>query len=168
MRVRGEALMKRARSNLAYTMMHVKTVPFKRVDLGPCGDEAMFGSARFFVLGSASEFEEVYPGRDRGDLPAIDFKNHLLIVAYRGICPTGGYTIEITCVHEAEDGIHVQIETKDPNPDDFVTLAMTNPHDAVVIPRKSIASMRKRAFVFHSEEHSHLATVNQTLVGAPL
>ena len=78
----------------------------------------------------------------------VDWSRELVIVAERGECPSGGFTVSITALERMEGGdLRVSVAFSDPGPDDFVTLAMTFPRDVVVVSRKELAGITRLVFV---------------------
>lgn len=131
-----------------------KPVPFERVSLGPYGDEAMFESPRFFVLLSEAEYRDVYGFRRAHEDPQepkhgpkVDFEKHILITVHRGLCPTGGYTVKIVDITAFRNEVRVYVRRRDPKPDEIVTLVMTYPYDAVLVPRAFIPPSKHTLFV---------------------
>ena len=68
------------------------------------------------------------------DLPAIDFQKHMVIGAFMGTRPTGGFSVHITRVVQ-NDKVVVTVREQGPAPGDMVTMALTSPYHVVVVPR---------------------------------
>lgn len=71
------------------------------------------------------------------DLPEIDFEKNTLIAVFMGTTSTGGYSVEITKISESSKEINVRIKYLTPAPDDFVTMALSQPYHLVIIPKTS-------------------------------
>lgn len=68
------------------------------------------------------------------DVPEIDFQKHMVIGAFLGTRPSGGYSVSIARIVE-NDKIQVFVRQQSPGPGDMVTMALTSPFHVVVIPR---------------------------------
>lgn len=83
----------------------------------------------------------VSPQAVRGIDPAFDFAKELLLIAYLGEAPTGGYGIQVRSVEwtppaRGEEGkVTVRLALWSPGPDAFVTQAFTYPRDVVALPK---------------------------------
>jgi len=100
----------------------------------------------YLVITSAGQFCEAFGTTDP---PAgIDWRREFLLVAQRGECPTGGYTVTIKTVSLSAPGeLTVEVVQSDPAPDDFVTMIVTYPRDAVAVPRHGLERVRRVIFV---------------------
>ncbi len=73
-------------------------------------------------------------GRDLLHDPGV-WADRLLLVAMRGYCPTGGYSITIDSLLRHDDNlVYVRVSEQDPAPDSMVTMAITYPYHIVEIP----------------------------------
>merc|ERR1712080_427547 len=63
--------------------------------------------------------------------PLIDFAHNLVLAAFRGTFPTGGYGVEITKVRDTRDALVVHVKTRDPGPSSITTQAITQPFHMV-------------------------------------
>lgn len=68
------------------------------------------------------------------DVPEVDFQKQMVIGAFLGTRPTGGFSVRITRVTQ-NDKIVVCVAEQSPGPDDIVTMALTSPYHVVVVPR---------------------------------
>lgn len=64
-------------------------------------------------------------------IPEVDFENEMVIAVSPGPLPTGGYDVEIVEIFDLGDKLEVIVVFEEPNPDDFVTEAITQPHHIV-------------------------------------
>jgi hypothetical protein len=71
------------------------------------------------------------------DVPAIDFGTESVIVAAMGTRSSGGYSIAIESVHEAEGQLYVTVRETSPGQNCFTTAALTAPVHAVRVPRRT-------------------------------
>jgi RNA polymerase sigma factor (sigma-70 family) len=69
------------------------------------------------------------------DIP-IDFTKEMMLLAYAGSKPSGGYSISIRKVVESEGRLLVEVIETQPN--EGATSAFTYPADAVIIPRSDL------------------------------
>lgn len=73
-------------------------------------------------------------GRDLLHDPGV-WADKLLLVAMRGYCPTGGYSITIdSLLRHDDDLVLVKVSEQDPAPGSMVTMAITYPYHIVEIP----------------------------------
>lgn len=84
----------------------------------------------------AAFWEEFEAGREpRSDPPPVDFTTHVVLVAAMGGRPTGGYSISIEGVFEAQDRLTVRVLERSPGSSCIVTQAATRPVTGVRVPR---------------------------------
>ena len=75
-------------------------------------------------------------GRDLLVNPGI-WADQLLLVAMRGYCPTGGYSIAIESLVRGDgDNVYVKVGEDDPAPGAMVTMAITYPYHIVQVPNE--------------------------------
>ena len=74
-------------------------------------------------------------GRDLLQKPGM-WADQFLLVAMRGMCPTGGYSIAVEQLVRQGDTVQVQVTETDPAPDAMVTMAFTYPTHIVAIPEE--------------------------------
>ena len=95
-----------------------------------------YDSEAYLVIRDEGEWESVWSKAMRGISPAleppkIDFSSEIVIAAFMGECPTGGYSIEIREIVEEQDKITVIVEKRYPRPGSVVTQALTKPYHIV-------------------------------------
>lgn len=84
----------------------------------------------------AAFWEEFEATREpKTELPAVDFTTHVVLIAAMGSRGTGGYTISIEAVFEADDRLLVRVLERSPGSNCIVTQAVTRPTTGVVVPR---------------------------------
>lgn len=71
------------------------------------------------------------------ELPEIDFEKSTIIGVFMGTTSTGGYSVEINKIAERTKQITVRLKYSSPAPDDFVTMALSQPYHLVIIPKTS-------------------------------
>lgn len=69
--------------------------------------------------------------------PLIDFDKNTVVGVFMGTVSTGGYYIEIEEVTECTKQLLVSFNITSPAPDDYVTMALSQPFHLIVIPKKS-------------------------------
>ena len=69
-------------------------------------------------------------------VPELDFDSEMAIVAAMGTRPSGGYSIHIDAVREADGQLHVAVREVSPGPNCLVSFAMTAPVVAVRVARR--------------------------------
>ncbi len=70
-------------------------------------------------------------------LPEIDFMNYTLVGISIGTRSTGGYSVEIVEIYETPEKVEIIYKISSPAPDDYVTMALTQPYHLVLIPKTS-------------------------------
>ena len=81
-------------------------------------------------------WEEVFSiYQPTSDLPEIDFEKNTLIGVFMGSTSTGGYSVEINKIAEGAKQITIRLKYTSPAPDDFVTMALSQPYHLVIIPK---------------------------------
>lgn len=96
-------------------------------------------AGKYFAIKSDAEWGPVL-GRLAAELPApIDFNKDMLIAAFQGSRPTGGYSIEIMKITEKDNNIEVYIKEVSPGPrwSCFVTEAFTSPYHIVKLKKSA-------------------------------
>lgn len=91
------------------------------------------------VIRTMDDFEriwrELYSGRDPlPEMPVIDFETEMVVGAFAGQKPHGGYGVEISDVVRT-DKLAVKVITTKPGDDCGVTMAINAPYHLVKIPR---------------------------------
>lgn len=77
-------------------------------------------------------------GRDLLHDPGV-WADKLLLVAMRGYCPTGGYSITIDSLLRHDDNlVLVKVSEQDPAPGSMLTMAITYPYHIVEVPAELI------------------------------
>ena len=67
------------------------------------------------------------------ELPKIDFQKEMVIAVFMGERKSGGYEIEIREIIKTEKEIVVEVEEKEPSPESFQSMAITQPYHIVVV-----------------------------------
>lgn len=67
--------------------------------------------------------------------PSVDFTQQMVLAAAMGQRPSGGYTISIAEVHANNGLVVARVMERSPGSDCIVTMAITAPATAVLIPR---------------------------------
>ena len=67
--------------------------------------------------------------------PAVDFERHMIVVVGVGPRPSGGYTVFIERVSHGLRGLDVRATSASPGAECGVTLSITSPLHAVLVPR---------------------------------
>jgi hypothetical protein len=69
------------------------------------------------------------------DLPSVDFSRQMVLAAFMGRKPTGGYTVQITRVVAENGTITVTVRETAPSPNTPVIQVLTHPFHIVVVPK---------------------------------
>jgi hypothetical protein len=89
--------------------------------------------------------------------PAVDLGSDIVIAAFQGVKPTGGYTIEVTSVKEESGTVNVYVEAVEPLPSNMVSQAFTSPYDIVTVSRADLGLTGEVKFSFWDTAGRHLA-----------
>jgi hypothetical protein len=111
-------------------------------------------------------YRTLYPPeyvKDIPPAPAMDFGRELVIAAFQGVKPTGGYSIEITAIKGAGSTINVYLNMVEPLPRDIVTQVFTSPYHIVKVSRDDLGERGEVKFSFWSSSRQHLAVVAVTI-----
>lgn len=86
------------------------------------------------VYRSESDFEVFWKQHvgGTGSLPSVDFKETMVLSTFRGDQISGGYTIAVDSITETDTEIVVKTKISDPEYDDVVTMAITQPFHVVI------------------------------------
>jgi hypothetical protein len=85
----------------------------------------------------ASIWADIMEGRSpTPSVPQVDFASEMIILASMGGRVTGGYSINIEAVQEAEGTVYITVDERSPGPTCFTTDAFTAPLAAVRAPRR--------------------------------
>lgn len=68
----------------------------------------------------------------------IDYTKNVVLFAYLGTAPSGGYGIGIEKVTMTGNQVTVKVRTRNPAPGEMVTMAITHPADYVLLDRKVV------------------------------
>ena len=79
--------------------------------------------------------DRVMPKPER---PAVDFSREIVVLVAMGQRPSGGYAVAIDGVFEADGRLYVRVNERSPGQSCFVTAALTQPVDAVRVPRRDL------------------------------
>lgn len=95
---------------------------------------------RRFVITSAAAWEQfwvqVMANRSpQPPVPAVDFSENAVIVAAMGSRGSGGYTIDVDALYEANNKVYAVVMETSPGDRCGVTLGITAPVTAVQVPR---------------------------------
>jgi hypothetical protein len=93
------------------------------------------------------------------DRCSVDFETEFVVVACRGECPTGGYSVSIVEGWVTDDELICDVELEDPPPNAFVTLAMTFPQAAAAVARAPFDGLPARVLLRESSSSDELAVV---------
>ncbi len=96
-------------------------------------------------------------------LPAPDLGSEIVIAAFQGVKPTGGYSIEVASIEEEEGTVNVYLNVVEPQPSDMVSQAFTSPYDIVKVSRAELGLTGEVEFSFWDNFGRHLAAEYATL-----
>lgn len=101
------------------------------------GSMSEWGGGRAIQLVSdARAFADVWRSLGGGrNMPDVNFESRSVILVRQGQRPTGGYSIAVTGVSQAQDGLVVRVAEQAPPPDSMTTQVITSPYVLVSIAR---------------------------------
>lgn len=102
------------------------------------GDSSGITGKRLLVIRDVDEFTEFWSDHvsilaPQPAQPDIDFEASMVIAAFAGERPSGGYAITIEDIRENNEFIIVEIEIETPGDNCATTQALTQPHHVVLI-----------------------------------
>lgn len=89
---------------------------------------------RRMVLRDANGFAQLWSELGAGERPDVDFTQNVVVVAAAGEQPSGGHSIAISRVSQADGQLTIQVVETTPGPNCVTTGAATRPVDVVVVP----------------------------------
>lgn len=113
------------------------------------GTHSGYQSANQMVIDRPEQWADLWYQHTAGSeppppVPQVDFTRHSVVAVFAGEKPTGGYSVEILGV-ETKDfqignppSLVIQVEYRQPQPGDFVTDAITQPHHMIRIPQIAV------------------------------
>ncbi|MDC7220550.1 MAG: protease complex subunit PrcB family protein [Spirochaetales bacterium] len=108
---------------------HLSQKDFEEVGIGFNGP----ADQEYLVFHSYRELDPYIPREDL--FREIDFEKEILLAAFMGEQPTGGYMNRISSLEEGSETLTVYIEIIEPAPGDFVAQMITSPWHVVVTAR---------------------------------
>ena len=108
-------------------------LPFETLDRG---SNSGYLEADCVAVRSAVQFEtlwrQVYRTRSPAPpMPELSFEDGIVLAAFMGRKPTGGYSVTVETVRLGEKEIVVELRRRSPGPDEIVTQALTAPYHLV-------------------------------------
>ncbi len=85
------------------------------------------------------------------------------MAAFRGVMPTGGYSLKVSAVRVGDGSVEVVAELKDPPPGSMVSQALTCPYSVVSISRGELGISGRASFVLTDEGGRRLAEAETSL-----
>jgi hypothetical protein len=97
-----------------------------------------FTERQRLVIRSADQWAEAWaritgPARPA---PAVNFAREMVVLVAMGERPTGGYVITVDGVYDADGRLYAEVKEASPGPLCGTTEALTQPIDAVRVPRR--------------------------------
>lgn len=99
-------------------------------------DDSEFRESRRQAIRGPDAWAEAWRQLDReGRAPDVDFADHMVILAATGTRPSGGYGIGVDSVYRHDGSLIVKVREVSPGDSCVVTMALTHPATAVLVPR---------------------------------
>ncbi|MFN2563770.1 MAG: protease complex subunit PrcB family protein [Gemmatimonadaceae bacterium] len=138
--------------NTAVTSLEADRVPADAAEVS--GQRVLLGSLSSFryysglterqrlVIRSSSAWDEAWKritarSSPAQPAPAVDFDHEIVVLVAMGQRPTGGYSIAIEGLFEAGGALYALVRETSPGSRCFTTQALTQPIDAVRVPRRA-------------------------------
>lgn len=118
------------------TEINNKEISFKTIQKGFNND---INERQTRVIRTAGEWSDLWTEMFPTEMiaSAIDFDNKILIAAFQGEKPTGGYSIEIVKIEEKDNKIIVNVVENEPGSNCITTQAFTSPYHIVELDKTS-------------------------------
>lgn len=113
----------------------VFNVPFSIVAKGPYSQLPL---AKELVIRNATEWQHLWlahTGDPAIKPPNIDFRTEMAMAFFLGQRPTGGYAIDVETIRIVDNHILVQLNVVRPDPRVSNTMALTQTHTIIKLPR---------------------------------
>lgn len=111
----------------------------------------------YHVIASPEEFDATYAPFEGAGCSRPDLSAYVLVGVHRGLCPTGGYWVRIVELKHCGSEVVVKVDIRNPRPGELVTLAMTYPADAVLVPKDILPKTEPVVFRFVDSAGKELA-----------
>lgn len=123
---------------------------FERVDLTFDGPARNPDRPALYVFTTEGDLLRTYGVG--GYRPAFPFDRKILLALHRGMCRTGGYSVEIRRVDRKGKQVVLSARLRDPPEEAFVTLVFTYPRDFIALSRRDLPSGRRLDFIAVDEK----------------
>lgn len=97
-------------------------------------------NSRFVIAQDPESFRLLWiehAGSDES-MPAVDFSQEMVIAAFMGEQPTGGFALSIADVSENNGKLAVKVAKSAPSPDQLVIQMLTAPAHLIAVPRRDM------------------------------
>lgn len=112
------------------------TVPFKELARG---SQSKVETSVNYLITSTSEFEKLWQMVDaKGKAPVVDFTKDSVVAVFAGQVMTGGYSISVSKVTDAEERT-VTITLTSPGSNCIVTQSTNEPYQIITVPKTSLS-----------------------------
>ena len=95
------------------------------------GSYSAISSERFGVFRDQDSFKAMWIEHHAAvsaEMPALDFQKYMVLGAFAGTKPSGGYNLEITKIEENQDYLEVMLLLTQPDYNCFVSSVLTQPY----------------------------------------
>lgn len=109
----------------------------------PFNHSSGVGEVERLVVREATAWAELWARLSTGftpapPLPAVDFATEMVLFVSQGTQNTGGYAIDIRAVVQSSGKLEILVQSVQPGNTCITTQALTNPTDAVIVPRSDL------------------------------
>ena len=107
------------------------------------GNFSGFTEAKKEIIKTNADWERAWAKlsvrlKDPDKLPAVDFTKDMVVLVTMGQQRTGGYSIEIIKVEEADGKLRIYVKRREPPSGAFTLQALTAPFHAVAVPKREL------------------------------
>lgn len=119
-----------------------KTVAFDTISKGIYSQQA---EKEYFVVKDTESFNQLLAKISNGDSEItnkdVDFSKEMVVGAFLGEKPTGGYTVEISDALKQDKYIEFLIKINEPDPGEIVTEVITSPYHIIKLKKSDMEFM---------------------------
>ncbi|MBI4062669.1 MAG: protease complex subunit PrcB family protein [Elusimicrobia bacterium] len=89
------------------------------------------------VIKDTESWQAFWVQTGQGNAPAVDFERYMVVAAFLGSKPTGGYAVSIEKIEKKKRKIMISVKTTKPTNNSFVIQAFTSPYHIKIIERSA-------------------------------
>lgn len=110
--------------------------PFYEVAKGASTDYGTYTAKQIRVIQTQSEYNEILSQYISSPPESLDFETGAVLLVDMGLRSTGGYSVQVSSIDEADEYVIANITLSVPGNCHVVSMALTNPYQFVFVPTK--------------------------------